>query len=374
MKFTSPILHVPRHVIKENFAIIPTAALISRHFQRLKKRAPANIKRAQQRRSDILKRIANRLFLAFAFFFAFTVPVCAAQMLVPSGQLIGLELQGDCVVVSAFDQSLPAAREAGLRIGDEILTIDGKVIESAADIRHALDRSDGSVDVVVSRDGKETSVRIAPTVTSEGPRLGVYLRQGVTGIGTVTYYDPDTKAFGTLGHGVNDHRGDLLTMRKGLACPAGIVSVDRGKVGAPGQLRGSLSTDRQLGSLSRNTARGVFGTIHGSLDGTAIPVGTAGCVTTGPATIRSTVDASGPRDYSVEILKIYPTDRSDGRNLLLKVTDPALLQTTGGIVQGMSGSPIIQDGKLIGAVTHVLVNQPDTGYGIFIENMLDAAA
>lgn len=256
-----------------------------------------------------MKRIANRLFLALAFFLAFAGSVRAAGMLVPSGQLIGLELQGDSVIVSAFDQSLPAGKEAGLRIGDEILTIDGYAIASAADIRYALDRSDGSVDVVVSRDGKETALRIAPTVTSEGPRLGVYLRQGVTGIGTVTWYDPETKAFGTLGHGVNDHTGELLTMRRGIACPAAIVSVDRGKIGAPGQLRGSLSTDRQLGTLARNTARGVFGTIHGSLEGEAIPVGS---VTTGPAAIRSTVDDRGPRDYSVEILKIYPADRADG--------------------------------------------------------------
>ena len=320
-----------------------------------------------------MKRIANRLFLAFAFFFAFTVPVCAAQMLVPAGEIIGLELRGDCVTVSAFDQSLPAAREAGLRIGDEILTIDGASIHSAADIRHALDRSDGNVDVVVSRAGRETAIRVAPAVTPDGPRLGVYLRQGVTGIGTVTFYDPAAKTFGTLGHGVNDQNGDLLAMRAGIACPAAIVSIDKGKIGTPGQIRGSLSADRQLGTISKNTAQGVFGTLHGALEGEAIPVGSAECVTTGPATIRSTVDESGPRDYSVEILKIYPRDRSDGRNLLLRVTDPALLETTGGIVQGMSGSPIIQDGKLIGAVTHVLVNDPTTGYGIFIENMLDAA-
>ena len=321
-----------------------------------------------------MKRIANRLFLAFAFFFAFAVPVCAAQMLVPAGSLIGLELQGDCVIVSAFDESLPAGQDAGLRIGDEIRTIDGAPISSAADIRRALDRSDGSVDVVVSRKGRETAIRVSPTVTAEGPRLGVFLRQGVTGIGTVTFYDPATRVFGTLGHGVNDHSGELLTMRAGIACPAGIVSVDRGRVGAPGQLRGSLSTDRQLGTLSRNTSRGVFGTIHGGFGGEAIPVGSADCVTTGPATIRSTVDDGGPREYSVEILKIYPADRADGRNLLLRVTDPRLLETTGGIVQGMSGSPIIQDGKLVGAVTHVLVNDPTAGYGIFIENMLDAAA
>ena len=283
----------------------------------------------------MLKRIANRLFLSFAFFFAFAVPVFASGMLVPVGQVIGLELRCDTVTVSAFDQALPAGREAGLQIGDEILTIDGHAIDSAADIRHALDRSDGDVDVVVSRDGEETAVRVEPSVTAEGPRLGVYLRQGVTGIGTVTFYDPATNVFGTLGHGVNDQKGNLLTMTAGDVHPAEVVSVDRGQTGRPGQLRGSLDGDVRLGTIARNTVQGVFGTIHGNFDGVAIPVGASHCVTTGPATIRSTVDGSGPREYSVEILKIYPKDRPDGRNLLLRVTDPALLETTGGIVQGM---------------------------------------
>lgn len=320
-----------------------------------------------------MKRTVHRLIVSLAYFLALAVPVSAAQMLVPVGDVIGLELRGDSVTVSAYDQSLPAGREAGLKIGDEILTIDGCTIDCAEDIRRALNRADGHVDVVVSRDGKETALQMAPAVTPEGPRLGVYLRQGVTGIGTVTFYDPATGSFGTLGHGVNDHTGRLLAMTAGTAFPADVVSIDRGRTGAPGQLRGSLSADYELGPIARNTAQGVFGTIHGTMEGDAIPVAAAAEVSTGPATIRSTVDDRGPREYSVEILKIYPEDRSDGRNLLLRVTDPQLLQKTGGIVQGMSGSPIIQDGKLVGAVTHVLVNSPDTGYGIFIENMLDAA-
>ena len=322
----------------------------------------------------MLKRIANRLFISFAFFMVCAIPVCAAQMLVPVGEVIGLELRGNTVTVSAFDQSLPAAQDAGLKIGDEILTIDGHTIDSAADIRHALNRSDGDVDLVVSRDGRETALRIEPAVTPDGPRLGVLLRQGVTGIGTVTFYDPATNTFGTLGHGVNDPGGNLFSMTAGNVYPAAVFAIDRGQAGKPGQLRGSLQNDRLLGTISKNTVQGVFGTIHGKFEGEAIPLGESDCVATGPAVIRSTVDGSGPRDYSVEILKIYPESRADGRNLLLRVTDPQLLNATGGIVQGMSGSPIIQDGKLVGAVTHVLVNQPDTGYGIFIENMLDAAA
>ena len=150
--------------------------------------------------------------------------------------------------------------------------------------------------------------------------------------------------------------------------------MDKGRCGEPGQLKGSADPSGKCGILLRNTPQGVFGTTSRGWTGQAIPTAAYDEIKTGSAVIVSTVDGSGPREYSVEILKIYPEDRSDCRNLLLRVTDPKLLAATGGIVQGMPGSPIIQDGKLVGAVTHVLVNDPTTGYGIFIENMLDAAA
>ena len=302
-----------------------------------------------------------------------TVDVFAKE-LIPVGQVIGLELSAGTVTVAAFDDAMPVAKKAGLQIGDEILSIDDTTIRSAEDVRKALRCSDGSVEMVICRDGQNKRIHMQPEITTSGPKLGIYLRQGITGIGTVTFYDPETDRFGTLGHGVNDGKGRLLTMDQGYAYPATIVSVQKGSPGTPGQLRGSLKSTHLLGSLTGNTARGVFGTAPDAWTGQALPTAEADDVLPGPATIRSTIDGGSPRDYSVEILKIYPANRSDGRNLLIRVTDPALLEATGGIVQGMSGSPIIQDGKLIGAVTHVLVNNPTTGYGIFIENMLDAAS
>ena len=297
-----------------------------------------------------------------------------ARELIPVGQIIGLELSAGTVTVAAFDDALAAARDSGLQVGDQILSIDDNAIECAEDVRKALKHSDGTVDMVVSRNGQTQQIHMEPEITASGPKLGIYLKQGITGIGTVTYYDPETGNFGTLGHGVNDSKGDLLPMTRGNAYPASIVSVQKGKAGAPGQLKGALKNDRLLGTLSGNTARGVFGNAPNCWQGSALPVGNWDGIQPGPATIRSTVSSNGPREYSVEILKIYPKSRADGRNLLLRVTDEDLLEATGGIVQGMSGSPIIQDGKLIGAVTHVLVNDPTRGYGIFIENMLEAAA
>ena len=320
-----------------------------------------------------MKRMMNRFVMMMACVMILAVPVFGTQTLVPGGTVIGLDMKGDQVTVAAFDEAQSPCRDAGLRVGDEILTIDGYTIDSAVDIRHALDRAEGAVELVIRRGGQERAVSLSPLVTAEGPRLGIYLRQGVTGIGTVTFYDPATGCFGTLGHGVNEQNGGLLDMTTGSALPAQVVDVDRGRCGSPGQLRGQVG-DYAVGSLARNTQQGVFGKFHGAIAGEAIPVGTAGEVHTGEATIYSTVDDGGVRAYSIKILKVYAPDRPDGRNLLLQVTDPALLKATGGIVQGMSGSPIIQDGKLVGAVTHVLVNDPTRGYGIFIENMLDAAS
>jgi len=296
-----------------------------------------------------------------------------ARELIPVGQIIGLELSAGTVTVAAFDDSLTVARDSGLQVGDQILSIDDNSIACAEDVRQALKHSDGAVEMTVSRNGKAQQIHMEPEITATGPKLGIYLKQGITGIGTVTYYDPETGQFGTLGHGVNDSRGDLLPMTRGNVYPASIVSVQKGKAGAPGQLKGTLKSEQLLGSLTGNTARGVFGKVSTGWQGAALPAGASEAVRLGPASIRSTVDSRGPREYSVEILKIYPKSRADGRNLLIRITDPTLLEATGGIVQGMSGSPIIQDGKLVGAVTHVLVNDPTRGYGIFIENMLEAA-
>ena len=295
--------------------------------------------------------------------------------LIPGGQVIGLELCDKKVVIAGFDeQQGKMAQTAGLKNGDVIQMIDDVTITSADDVRKALKCSDGTVSVEICRDGKVQTLRIVPYITKDGPRLGVYLRQGITGIGTVTWYDPQTKRFGTLGHGVNDGSGNLLPLREGRAYGARVMTVKKGKCGEPGQLIGAIRSPKPIGTLYANKQQGVFGNCNAVWDGQPIPIAQADEIKVGDAVIRSTVSGESPRDYSVKILKIYPKSRTNGRNLLLRVTDPTLLETTGGIVQGMSGSPIIQDGKLVGAVTHVLVNDPTTGYGIFIENMLDAAA
>ena len=299
----------------------------------------------------------------------------AAEELIPVGEVIGIELADGSVTIAAFDETLGEnAQKAGLQVGDTILTMDDKKVTCVKDVRYVLERADGTVDVSVARQGKEKRLKVTPQITDEGPKLGLYLKQGITGVGTVTWYDPQSGDFGALGHGVNTQDGKLLQMEQGTAYKASVESVKKGEAGEPGQLMGAMSDPAPIGQVLKNTGCGIFGKTQSGWEGDCVSVAAKDEVKTGSAVIRSTVSGSRVQEYSVEILKIYPNSDSSGRNMLLKVTDPALLSATGGIVQGMSGSPIIQDGKLVGAVTHVLVNDPTTGYGIFIENMLEAAA
>ena len=322
-----------------------------------------------------MKRTIHSMALAALVLMLLPMPARAARLLIPAGNLVGLRLKDDTVTVAAFDETYGGpAREAGLQIGDEILKIGDSPVTSPGDIRRLLTEAPSPVAVTVTRQGSPHLLHITPTETDRGKRLGVYLRQGITGIGTVTWYDPDTGRFGTLGHGVSTREGALAPMTEGQIFDAELLSVVPGRVGHPGQLKGGADGDDPRGTLLRNTHQGVFGVTRRGWTGEPLPAAAFTELHTGPAAIRSTVTPGPPMEYSVEILKIYPPDRTDSRNLLLRITDPRLLSHTGGIVQGMSGSPIIQDGRLVGAVTHVMVSDPTLGYGIFIGNMLDAAA
>ncbi len=320
-----------------------------------------------------MKRHFFRFYTGLCLCVLLAVQGFAAKLLIPVGEVVGLSLAEGTVTVAAFHETYGApAREAGIEIGDEILSVDKKPVDSATDLYEALKESHGTVTLELCRAGKTRQVKCAPATTEDGPRLGVYVREGVTGIGTVTYYDPDAKTFGCLGHGISDSRGNLAPMERGWVYEAAVESVKRGRVGEPGQLRGAVSAQSPMGLLSDNTAFGVFGS-GPSWKGEALPVAAMDEVRPGKAQILSNISGDTVETFDLEIVKCY--DRPDtGRDMMLKVTDQRLLEATGGIVAGMSGSPIIQNGRLVGAVTHVLVNDPTTGYGIFIENMLDAAA
>ncbi len=285
-----------------------------------------------------MKRILSAILGMMGLFTLLPLGAGAAELLIPVGRVIGLQLHNDSITVVAYDDILGSqARSAGLKIGDEIVTIDGTAVDSAEDVRSALSGCGEAVELTVRRGSRLNKLRLAPTETEDGPRLGVYLRQGIAGIGTVTFYDPETGIFGTLGHGVSDARGSLLNMTRGSACTATVASVRRGLSGDPGQLKGCAVPD-PCGTLLRNTPQGVFGITKRGWKGEPLPVADYEEITTGPARIRCQVAGEDVQEYGVEVLKIYPESRSDDRNFLLRVTDPTLLEATGGIVQGMGVS------------------------------------
>jgi len=294
--------------------------------------------------------------------------------LVPVGQAVGIGLSVNGLVVTGFDKgdgSRSPAYEAGIREGDVITGVDGADVTDQEDLANALSAHSGSsITVSVEREGESLDLVVSPEMSSDGsPRLGLWLRDGLSGIGTVTFYDPDSHFYGALGHSVNDvDSGILLPISGGTVVYSTVSEVVKSSTGAPGQLIGSFDEERVMGDVEQNTVYGIFGTL--SDDSIAvresIPVASADEVMTGPVKILSNVRGSEIVQYDAEITRIA---RSGGMSFTLRISDPELISATGGIVQGMSGSPILQNGKLVGAVTHVLVNDSTKGYGTFIGNM-----
>lgn len=308
------------------------------------------------------------------------------RMVVPVGRAVGIKLFSDGVLVvglsdvNADGGGASPARACGLRQGDIITHINDTQVDTIEEVRTVLQDLEGDkMSIRAIRDAGQVQFTAQAVSCTDGTyRLGAWIRDSMAGIGTVTFYEPSTGLFGALGHGINDvDTGRLMPLESGAILPAAVSDVKKGAAGAPGELHGAFQTNRDLGSLRANTAGGIFGTLDvPSLAGQepALPVAGRGEVKVGPAAILSNVDGETVRRYDVEIVRVYPAGSHDTRDLMVKVTDPALLEATGGIVQGMSGSPILQNGKLVGAVTHVLVNDPTRGYGILAETMLEKAA
>ena len=297
-----------------------------------------------------------------------------AESLVPGGGAVGIRMTTDGVVVAGISEvetssgkRSPAA-DAGLKKGDVITRLGGSEIATAQDFKAALSALDGSkTTVTFERGGKQKQLNITPAQGTDGAwKLGLWLRDGISGVGTLTFYDPATGVYGALGHCISGDDGEALPLGDGGIYGAEIVGIVQGTVGAPGQLDGKTDAAAFLGDIRINCGCGIFGTAD--FDGETMETGEFG---TGPATIRCTLEGSQTREYGIEIKKVYSS--SEGTTVMLTVTDPELIALTGGIVQGMSGSPIIQNGRLVGAVTHVFVNDPTSGYGVSIEDMLRVA-
>ena len=297
------------------------------------------------------------------------------RVLIPGGIAVGVALHTQGVLVVAKGQQTSA-----LRVGDVILSVEEETVESAKDLAERVSAAQtDEVTLGVLRGGKQTVLEAAvPVDESDGQRrLGVWVRDSTAGVGTLSYIDPASGAYGALGHAIVDaDTGDILDIRDGAILNAQVVGVIRGQSGKAGELRGSfLRENDQIGTLSRNNGYGIYGQMERKpetlLYPQGLPVGMRGDVHTGPATIIATVDGDGPREYAIEIVRCFTQNAPGPKGMVLRVTDEALLAVTGGIVQGMSGSPILQDGRIVGAVTHVYLSDSTQGYGMYIEWMLE---
>lgn len=320
-----------------------------------------------------------------------TVDVVPPIRVVPGGHSIGVQLRSRGVLVVGYAAIRDGkgalhqpGRDAGILLGDAIVTIDGQEVkgeEHAAILFEAAGRTGRPVPVVVRREGRLLERLVSPVQDRESNRwrVGLYIRDGASGVGTLTFYDPERGTYGALGHVIADgETHQAIEFATGHISAAEVIKIQKGRRAAPGEkISNSLGPDSRLGTIEKNTRFGIFGTLAQRPDNPLypdpLPVAMASQVREGPAEILTVLSGQRIERFQVEIIRIMRQPTAEGKNLIVRVSDPRLLEETGGIVQGMSGSPIIQDGKVVGAVTHVFVNDPTRGYGVLIEWMLQEA-
>ncbi|MDD9149310.1 SpoIVB peptidase [Sporolactobacillus sp. CQH2019] len=312
-------------------------------------------------------------------------------LLVPGGESIGVKLNTRGVLVvgyhlvdSAEGQASPG-ESAGIHIGDVITKINGKQMVSIRDIRQVITDSRGGTPVrlTVLRQQTLLDKKLVPVRDRNNLhyQLGLYIRDSASGIGTMTFYDPKTSSYGALGHVISDRdTGQPIRIREGSIVRSTVQAIERGSEGKPGEKIAYFPDNAlSIGSVDKNTPFGIYGHLQGNYgarsagERKAIPIALADQVREGPAQILTVLDGNKVQAFDIKILNSVPQKYPATKGLVIKITDPRLLKATGGIIQGMSGSPIIQDGKLVGAVTHVFVSDPTSGYGVHIEWMLQEA-
>ena len=303
-------------------------------------------------------------------------------MLVPVGKTVGvtMDTQGLLVLgtgsVDGENGRSNTPCKGILQAGDLLIEADGQILENKEMFLEAVEKSEGrAVSLRLQRGGREKEVSVKPVYsTVDGTyKIGAWIRDSIQGIGTVTYYDPKEQTFGALGHGVYDvDTGELMQIREGALVSVELTEIVKGQKGKAGELTGRIALQEKFARIDENTEAGIFGSIGTTVfDGEVLPVAAAAEIKKGKAHILSDLEGNGVKAYEIEIESLRKDGGKAHKDMTIRITDARLLQLTGGIVQGTSGSPILQDGKLVGAVTHVMVNDPTRGYGIFLEHMLE---
>lgn len=343
-----------------------------------------------------MQRIKEKLFFSVCPLKAVLIPLltlwlwlpqtaqAAQRELIPVGQTVGvtMDTKGLLVLgtgfVSGADNETYAPGKGVLKIGDLILEAGGTPLENKEAFQKAVRESGGeTMKLLLERNGRQKEVEITPvfSVADDAFQIGVWIRDSIQGIGTVTYYDPQNGGFGALGHGVYDVDTDgLLAIREGSLVAAELTEIVKGQKGEAGELVGTINLEEKLAHIEKNTELGIYGAAgNKAFSGDALPIASLEEIKKGKATLLSDLEGGKVQAYDLEIESIDRSGGKGNRDMTIRITDERLLRLTGGIVQGMSGSPIVQDGKLIGAVTHVMLNDPAKGYAALIETMLAAA-
>lgn len=301
-------------------------------------------------------------------------------VLYPCGQPFGIKLITDGVMVvdlQKINDSSPA-KDCGIKEGDVIVSIDGEKVKSNADVAKIIRATGGECcSVRIKRGNNDLTLKLQPKLDGGCYKAGMWVRDSSAGIGTLTFYDAETGAFGGLGHPVCDaDTKEPLPLSAGTVGEINLTGFNKSKSGSPGQLLGEFANSASTGEILKNCESGVFGTLNANpcdSSSKAIPLGFRQEITTGKATILTSIDNSGPKEYDISIEQINMSESAE-HDLVIKITDKELLEKTGGILQGMSGSPIIQNGRLVGAVTHVFIDDSAKGYGIFADEMYSKAS
>lgn len=313
------------------------------------------------------------------------VDIIPSKKLAACGNTVGVKIRMDGILVIGVSEvdtqkgmRAAPAKDGGIKAGDIIYEINNKKLNDIRDLITQIDKSNGNkLEVKYKRDNSIYTTSISPIegINDKKYHIGLWVRDSTAGIGTLTFYDPETGSFGALGHGITDvDTGMLMPVNSGEVLESNIIAIKKGEQGTPGELKGIFMENKPpMGNIFKNDECGIYGKVYENnrmFKNKLYPIGIRGQVKVGPATILSNIEGNEIQEFSIYIEKVARQSFSGPKGMVIKVTDKRLLNSTGGIVQGMSGSPIIQNGKLIGAVTHVLVNDPTRGYGIFIEWML----